>query len=181
VLHGRGGASLEREEWRSTARWMLRIAGCGLRVWYVLHEIQMSSAKSPVSRSEAATLAELRTVLSAEMAYAADNDGAFCELECLLDRASCGAPVGTGPYVLERKRNGYVRRFIPGDPVTGAKRRRSINTFVFVAEPEYSLVTGVRSFAIEQTGRLCGTEIRESQVALLAPDGTISEHCKDRP
>lgn len=138
-----------------------------------------SLLRARVSANEAATIGDLRTVISAEAAYSSANAGFPDTLECLAAPARCipGYPE-SGPHFLDETfanatRHGYRFRFVAGpaaaaEQVPGAQiSPSSVTTFAYVAEPVSSGQTGVRAFCAEASGIIC-----------FSPDGRIqgAEH-----
>lgn len=104
--------------------------------------------------NEAAAISVIRTVLDAERAYAADNDGGFGPLTCLVEPQECGAVKNVAPYLPPEfaaswpLQQGYRRALYLG-PVVSAPRRQSAATFVISTWPVGFGTTGVRSFAAD--------------------------------
>ena len=128
-----------------------------------------SLLRARVSANEAATIGDLRAVISAEMAYGVSNGGGFDTLECLSTPARCipnyaaTAPNFIDAGAIESTRHGYVRTFHPGPP---APRPRpgmppsspsSLSAFAYVAVPVTWNRTGTRAFCADSTGQVCST------------------------
>ncbi|MGH9390027.1 MAG: hypothetical protein ACRD1Z_10455, partial [Vicinamibacteria bacterium] len=126
-----------------------------------------SLLRARVSANEAQAIGDLRTVISAETAYASQNGGHYDQLECLAKPQECipGYPP-QGPVFLSELppavRAGYIREFQVGLPADGSEvafanlSPSSVQSFVYLAYPE-SPVTGVRGFCADYTGRICVT------------------------
>jgi len=92
--------------------------------------------------NEAAAIATLRTVLSAEAAYAASNGGGYGSVECLSNPKPC-SPADPGQAYLDKgfvggERNGYEFEFFAGSDAAGSGRRpagSSLSSFAVVASP----------------------------------------------
>jgi hypothetical protein len=92
--------------------------------------------------NEAAAIATLRTVLSAEAAYAASNGGGYGSLECLSNPKPC-SPADPGQAYLDKgfvagARNGYEFEFFAGSDAPGGGSRpagSSLSSFAVVASP----------------------------------------------
>jgi len=127
-----------------------------------------SLLRARISANEAAAIGDLRTVVSAEMAYASSNGGQFDQLECLAKPQECipGYPPN-GPVFLSEVppavRAGYQREFQVGLPADGSEvafanlSPSSVQSFVYLAYPESPGVTGTRGFCADYTGRMCVT------------------------
>lgn len=92
-----------------------------------------------VSGNEAATIGDVRTVLSAQGLYASAAGGCYGELPCLSAPARCIRDYpATAPSFLATDlsslvpRNGYKRDFAPGAP---AKPPRCFESFAYAAAP----------------------------------------------
>jgi type II secretory pathway pseudopilin PulG len=120
-----------------------------------------------VSANEAATIGDLRTVISAESAYQSENGGFFDTPECLstpdrcLPHYSPTAPPFLSAGELAPTRHGYVRTFHPGPraprPRPGAPQSSpsSLTSFAYVAVPVNWSGTGTRAFCADSTGQIC--------------------------
>ena len=127
-----------------------------------------SLLRARVSANEAATIGDLRTVVSAEAAYASSNGGHYDQLECLAKPQECipGYPLD-GPSFLQEVfasvRTGYQREFQGGLPADGSEvafanlSPTSVQSFVYLAYPVNPGVTGTRGFCADYTGRICVT------------------------
>ena len=126
-----------------------------------------SLLRARMSANEAQAIGDIRTVISAEVAYAASNGGQFDQLECLAKPRECipGYPP-EGPVFLSEippaMQAGYHREFEVGMPADGSEvafanlSPSSVQSFVFLAYPE-SPSTGTRGFCGDYTGRICVT------------------------
>jgi type II secretory pathway pseudopilin PulG len=120
-----------------------------------------SLLRARVSANEAAAIGDVRTVISAQMAYASANGGHYGTLECLGQPGPCVAGY-SGPVFLDPvlasgvPKTGYERQLQPG-PVsqsTGAagERYTGIASFAYVARPLQPGRTGVRAFCGDASG-----------------------------
>lgn len=127
-----------------------------------------SLLRARVSANEAATIGDIRTVISAEAAYQSASGGYYGPLECMAAPTTC-LPGYAGPTFLDSElasattKNGYRRTFHPGPAVSTntplgipAPTGR-LETFAYVAVPANRGQTGVRGFCGDSTGRICFT------------------------
>lgn len=125
-----------------------------------------SLLRARVSANEAAAIGDIRTVISAQTAYASSNGGHYDSLECLARPQECMPtyPVD-GPAFLGEAyapvKMGYQRELLTGDPADASDvafanlSRSSVQSFAYVAYPAVVGTTGVRSFCGDYTGRMC--------------------------
>jgi len=122
-----------------------------------------SLLRARVSANEAATIGDLRSIVSAQHAYAIENGGHFDTLECLTRPGEC-IPGFEGPEFLSSElasalpRSGYDRTFHPGsapEPLGADVSPSSITRFAVVATPRVAGQTGVRAFCADATGLVC--------------------------
>ncbi len=126
-----------------------------------------SLLRARVSANEAQTIGDLRSIISAQAAYASSNGGHYDQLECLARPLECipGYPAD-GPAFLSEVypavRAGYNREFQGGLPADGSEvafanlSPTSVQSFVYLAYP-VSPATGIRGFCADYTGRICVT------------------------
>lgn len=125
-----------------------------------------SLLRARVSANEAAAIGDIRTIISAEAAYASSNGGHYDVLECLVKPQECipGYPMESPAFlddVYPPVKMGYQRELIPGIPADRSDvafanlSPSSVQSFAYVAYPVSSGTTGVRSFCGDYTGRLC--------------------------
>jgi len=91
--------------------------------------------------NEASAIATLRTVLSAEAAYAASNGGGYGSLECLAAPKPC-SPADPGQAYLDKgfvsgARSGYEFEFFEGSDAPGGRgpAGSKLSSFAVVASP----------------------------------------------
>ena len=125
-----------------------------------------SLLRARVSANEAMAIGDIRTVISAQTAYAQANGGYYDSLECLAAPQECipGYPA-EGPVFLsgpvDGVRSGYQRELFFGAPADSNDvafanlSPSSVSSFVFVAYPATPGTTGVRSFCGDETGMIC--------------------------
>ncbi|HVO10728.1 MAG TPA: hypothetical protein VMX54_08270 [Vicinamibacteria bacterium] len=120
-----------------------------------------------VRAREAAAVADLRAILSAESAYASVNGGLYDGPPCLVEPQRC-RPKFTGKPFLQaatlQTRNGYKREFQPGTAASRDEIRKAnasataLKDFVLAAWPEMFGETGYRAFCADSSGRICSVE-----------------------
>jgi len=144
-----------------------------------------SLLRARVSANEAATLGDVRTVVSAQLAYAASNRGRFGSLECLHAPQGClppGSPTTfLGAELLRSEKSGYRRRFYPGVEAgeRGAGQEgKHFKGFAYVATPIQPGQTGVRAFCGDSRGRVCFTASPEMALDEANPS-SCPEACQD--
>jgi type II secretory pathway pseudopilin PulG len=128
-----------------------------------------SLLRARISANEAQAIGDLRTMISAQAAYANANGGLFDTPQCLAAPTDClpGYPA-TGPVFLDEAsvdvvKSGYQREFHPGSPADGENLSQgnvspsSLTSFAFVAHPVTPGTSGVRAFCADATGRVCVT------------------------
>jgi len=129
--------------------------------------VMMAIALPPLLRAKpsalfAATLGDVRTVISAEAAYAEKNGGLYeARLECLARPATClpDYPKEGPPFLDEalsslREKAGYRRTFYPGPSRPGSSRP-GIVSFAYTAVPvTYQDMEGLCG---DSTGTICTT------------------------
>lgn len=145
-----------------------------------------SLLRARVSANEAATIGDIRTVISAEAAYQSVSGGYYGPPECLAAPSTC-LPAYSGPTFLDptlasaTTKSGYRRTFHPGaaiaaGPDGAAAPRGSHESFAYVAVPENRGQTGVRGFCGDSTGRICYTT-DGSEPAVVG--GSCDPRCPD--
>ncbi len=124
-----------------------------------------SLLRARVSANEAATIGDIRTVISAEAAYQSANGGLYeGRLECLAEPSRC-IPDYTGPSFLDEKvaslqtKNGYERHFEAArraEAPTGMQKvsPTSVGGYAYVAVPVNRGQTGVRGFCGDASGNV---------------------------
>jgi type IV pilus assembly protein PilA len=112
-----------------------------------------SLLRARVSANESQSIGDIRSVISAEMAYQSANAGRFGTLECLQAPSSC-IPGYSGsnflsPDTSQPERAGY-RRTLELSP--------DGDTFTYIAVPIEAGRTGVRAFCGDSSGVICQTD-----------------------
>ena len=124
-----------------------------------------SLLRARVSANEAATIGDIRTVVSAESAYHSAANGVYGQITCLSTPSGAGCVTNypaTSPTFLDLSmtslaaKSGYARSFT-GQVAPGG----GLSCYAYVATPSMSGQTGVRGFGGDCSGRICYT-----------PDGT---------
>jgi type II secretory pathway pseudopilin PulG len=152
-------SSIEVQQQARSVKLTSSAAGGGSAGLGVVAAIAIPSLlRARVSANEAATIGDIRTVISAQAAYAATNGGAYGELRCLADPKACkpgyaGASFIDATLGALTDKSGYKRAFFPGKPSKpGAK---SYAAFAYTATPVEPGSTGVRSFCGDGSGVVC--------------------------
>jgi type II secretory pathway pseudopilin PulG len=134
-----------------------------------------SLLRARISANEAATIGDIRTVISAEAAYQAVGHG-YADMPCLANAASCvKGYVGTAflskDLAEAKRKSGYDRTFHPGlaGQLPGTYRK-----FAYTATPVEPGKSGVRSFCGDSTGRVC---FEPTGCAIVPTDGACPATC----
>jgi type IV pilus assembly protein PilA len=126
-----------------------------------------SLLRARVAANESVAIGNLRTVVSAQHAYASANQGFFDQLECLATPIQCvpaypaDSPSFLDTSFLNVRRSGYEYRFIPGPPAPpdvvqgGQVSPTSLGGWAYVAVPLQPGQSGVRSFCADMSGQIC--------------------------
>jgi hypothetical protein len=120
-----------------------------------------SLLRARISANEAATIGDIRTVISAEAAYQSASGGSYGSPPCLAAPTTC-LPAYSGPSFLDPDlasatvKNGYRRTFHAGPP-SAAGPTGSLETFAYTAVPVEPGKTGSRGFCGDASGRICVT------------------------
>jgi Zn-dependent protease with chaperone function/type II secretory pathway pseudopilin PulG len=141
-----------------------------------------SLLRARVAANESSAIGDVRTVISAEAAYQSAAGGSYGTLECLAVPAQSGCIEGYAagnPAFLERElaeattKGGYVRSFSSGRRKPTPFSRQGLASFCYAAMPLKPGQTGVRSFAGDDTGRICF----ESGAVNLCNGGALPDSC----
>ena len=125
-----------------------------------------SLLRARMSANEAATIGDIRTVISAEAAYQSSSGGYYGPPPCLAAPPTC-LPAYSGPTFLDHDlasatvKNGYRRTFHAG-PGASANTSApaatgSLESFAYTAVPAEPGKSGVRAFCGDSSGRICFT------------------------
>jgi type IV pilus assembly protein PilA len=138
-----------------------------------------SLLRARISSNEAATIGDIRTVISAEAAYHAAAGGYYGTLACLLTPSGAGCIPGytaTAPTFLDSQvasltpKSGYNRNFwplvIPG----------GLGCYVYETTPSSQDKTGVRGFSGDCSAVICFTP-DGSPVPLDGSGGAMAPGC----
>ena len=146
-----------------------------------------SLLRARVSANEAATIGDIRTVISAQAAYQSANGGFYDDLlDCLSGPTACipsypsNAPTFLDSQLAsEQAKSGYNRSF-EGDaapnPIPAASSGGSVSVYLYEATPVNLGQTGVRGFAADNSGRICYTN-DGSRVSYNS--GVLAPNCQD--
>ena len=127
-----------------------------------------SLLRARVSANEAATVGDIRTVISGEAAYQSANAGWYDNVSCLNAPSSClpSYPTNAPTFVDSAigaliSKSGYDRSFqrgpSPGTINTSISSGSSVTAYAYVATPVTQGQTGVRGFGGDSSGVLCFT------------------------
>ena len=146
-----------------------------------------SLLRARVSANEAATVGDIRTVISAFAAYQSANGGFYdTGFTCLTAPNGCiPSYSAAAPTFLDSQltalapKSGYNRTFAAGAvvaPLPNTSSPTSTGTYVYGAVPSTINQTGVRGFMGEGGGRICFTP---NGVAVASANGAIAAACND--
>ncbi|MCU0242976.1 MAG: hypothetical protein MUF51_11200 [Vicinamibacteria bacterium] len=116
---------------------------------------------APRSGNESAAIGDIRTMISAEAAYASLNNEHYAPPLCLSFPERC-LPAYTGPSFIDvrmatkSERSGYRSTFYAGKAVAGGLPNR-LESYAYTAVPMVPRKTGFRSFCGDSTGVVCFT------------------------
>jgi prepilin-type N-terminal cleavage/methylation domain-containing protein len=126
-----------------------------------------SLIRSRLSANESATVGDIRTVLSAQAAYHAVNQGFYDgSLTCLSNPQGClPSYPANGPAFLDGQlaaltpKSGYNRAFAGATPPapSGTISATSVTAYKYDATPSNQNRSGIRGFAGDHSGRICFT------------------------
>ena len=130
-----------------------------------------SLLRARVSANEAATIGDIRTVISAQAAFHSANGGWYTGAITCLNVVAPGTCIPSyptnAPTFIDSSvaslgaKSGYARSFIPGaTPVplnTMVSGATSVASYVYLATPVSQGQTGVRGFGGDASGVLCFT------------------------
>jgi hypothetical protein len=106
--------------------------------------------------AESGAIGDMRTMISAQWAYAQASGGGFGTPECLVAPRECmkgyDGPVFLDETFLPLVRNGYVRIFYAGPSLDARAATTILRGYAYVAMPEEAGVTGGRGFCGDDTG-----------------------------
>jgi type IV pilus assembly protein PilA len=148
-----------------------------------------SLLRARVSANEAATIGDIRTVISGQAAYASANGGFYDNaFTCLTNPTACipSYPV-TAPTFLDSQltalvaKSGYNRSFQGGGviaPLPATSSPSSTAAYRYDTTPSTIGQTGVRGFAGDSSGRICFTPDGTGVLAGATP-GALPAVCND--
>jgi prepilin-type N-terminal cleavage/methylation domain-containing protein len=140
-----------------------------------------SLLRARVSANEAATIGDIRTVISSQAAYHSATGGYYGTLPCLVQPSAAGCITGypaTAPTFLDSQLSSYL-------PKSGYARTMDetavvplgLSCFVYHATPINIGQTGVRGFAGACSGLICYTPDGTPVPPGLTP-GTMAPTCE---
>jgi len=120
-----------------------------------------SLLRARIAANEAGAIGDVRSVVSAQHAYAASNGAFYGYISCLGTPSNCGFAAATTPFIDAQiasltTKQGYVRSFTAGNVGTGAPDS-GLMTFVYFATPSGVAQTGNRGFGGDNSGMICQT------------------------
>jgi type IV pilus assembly protein PilA len=133
-----------------------------------------SLLRARVSANEAATIGDVRTVISGQQAYQSANGGYYgSKMECLSEPWAGGACIPSYPtnaptfldsaVGAKSPKSGYVRSFTwidePAGVDTAATGADSATAFLYTGTPQTGGQTGVRSFGGDASGVVCYKQV----------------------
>ena len=140
--------------------------------------------RARISANEAAAIGDIRTVHSAQTAYAGPNAGYYeSNFNCLAAKGGCipGAPANSPSFLDQalsslQPKQGYTRSTpefgAAAPPTVPAISPTSVSGYVYVALP-LAPMTGTRGFAGDHSGLMCftadGTQPPTTGTGSLAP------------
>jgi Zn-dependent protease with chaperone function len=141
-----------------------------------------SLLRARISANESAALGDVRTMVSAQAAYAS-GAGSYGPLECLAAPATPGClegPLANQPRFLDPQladsspQRGYRRIFVRGPRRPNRLSPGGIASYCYAAVPVQKGQTGVRSFAADASGRICVDPEGEN----LCLEGALPSDCR---
>jgi type II secretory pathway pseudopilin PulG len=147
-----------------------------------------SLLRARASANESMAIGDVRTIISAEMAYSSSNGGFFDSLECLNNPTACipgypdTAPNFIGADLIPEVKGGFTRTFYPGpfaelnEEQASELSPTSLLSFAYVAVPVEPGVTGMRGFCGDSSGRVCELAAEETPDAGM---GVCPTTCTD--
>jgi type IV pilus assembly protein PilA len=128
-----------------------------------------SLLRARVSANEAATIGDIRTVISAQAAYQSANGGWYSSTLSCLNAPSGGGCIPAYPtnaptfvdsaIASGQAKSGYNRTFAPGNspsPInSNVSGTNSTASYIYGAQPVTNGQTGVRAFGGDSSGILC--------------------------
>ena len=130
-----------------------------------------SLLRARVSANEAATIGDIRSVISAEATYHSAAGGLYGTLTCLVAPSGAGcipSYPSAAPTFLDSQivallpKSGYNRSF-EGQPLPGG-----LSCYTYHATPSVPNQTGVRGFAGDCSGRICFTPTGAAVATVLS-------------
>ena len=136
-----------------------------------------SLLRARVSANEAATIGDIRSVISAEATYHSAAGGVYGTLSCLVQPSAAGCIPSyptSAPTFLDSQiaatipKSGYNRSF-EGQPIPAG-----LSCYAYHATPTTPNQTGVRGFAGDCSGRICFTP---SGAAIVTVNSALPATC----
>jgi prepilin-type N-terminal cleavage/methylation domain-containing protein len=119
-----------------------------------------SLLRARISANESGAIGDVRSVNSAQHAYAASNSASYGHMSCLATPTSCGFGSGTTSFVDSQigsldVKTGYARSFFPGATIGGAPDTNGLDGYLYIATPTAVAQTGNRGFVTDSSGMIC--------------------------
>jgi type IV pilus assembly protein PilA len=143
-----------------------------------------SLLRARVSANEAASIGDIRTVISAQAAYQSANGGFYDVITCLSAPCIPSYPANAPTFLdsllaSSNSKSGYARLFtggpaVPNLPVESSTS--SVSVYSYEATPVNVGQTGVRGFGADSSGRICFTN---NGSLVPAAAGVLPATCSD--
>ncbi len=142
-----------------------------------------SLLRARISANEAATIGDIRTVISSQAAYQSANGGLYTSsFPCLVSPNGATGCIpnypANGPTFVDsaiasqQSKSGYARQFSPGGSASSAASgTASTGAYAYLASPVSPGQTGVRGFGGDASGVVCFTP---TGAAPTVSNGSIS-------
>lgn len=148
---------------------VLAVVAASIAVLGIVAAVAIPSlVRARISGNEAAAIGQIRSMISAQMAFAAANGNAYGEPRCLLSPSECipgyapSDPAFLAPETASPERSGYRFEFHAGGSAgeTGGSAGveaggTGMTSFAYTAEPMQPGETGARAFCGDATGTIC--------------------------
>jgi prepilin-type N-terminal cleavage/methylation domain-containing protein len=150
-----------------------------------------SLLRARISANEAATIGDIRTLISAEAAYQSANGGMYDSvLACLTGPSACipNYPT-TSPTFLDSAvasqidKTGYTRSYTGGNAPTTISAQimspTAVVSYVYLASPISQSQTGVRGFGGDSSGIVCFNNLGTAPSTVATPSLALDTNAAD--